>query len=63
MKDSPIWKDFVDNFDEVAPLAFGLFGNMSADAAADLKKIKAFYNIDPKKFQGWTWVSRRQRAF
>lgn len=40
------WKDFVANFTQVAPWAFGLFGNQCRNSDAIVEKLKAFYGLD-----------------
>ena len=41
-----VWKDFVTNFTDVAPLAFGLFGNQCKNPQSMVGKIQEFYNLN-----------------
>ena len=43
------WKDFVTNFTDVAPLAFGLFGNQCKNPQSMVEKIKEFYHLNDLK--------------
>ena len=40
------WKDFVTNYTEVAPLAFGLFGNQCKNPENLVNKLNKFYNLE-----------------
>ena len=40
------WKDFVSNFTQVAPWAFGLFGNQCKNPEKIVEKVKSFYDLD-----------------
>ena len=40
------WKDFLKNFDDIAPYAFGLFGNQCKNPEHFVEKLKKFYNLD-----------------
>ena len=41
-----VWKDFVTNFTDVAPLAFGLFGNQCKNPQSMVGKIQEFYHLN-----------------
>ena len=41
-----VWKDFVTNFTDVAPLAFGLFGNQCKNPQSMVGKIQEFYQLN-----------------
>ena len=42
---SKIWADFVDNFDDVAPLVFGIFGGQTSNEKETLKKLVDYYKL------------------
>ena len=41
-----VWKDFVTNFTDLAPLAFGLFGNQCKNPQSMVGKIQEFYHLN-----------------
>lgn len=43
---SPIWADYLSNFERVFPLSLGLFGNMTDRPSQVAEKIKRFYHLD-----------------
>ena len=41
-----VWKDFVDNYETVAPLAYGFIDGQTADVASVNKKLTEFYKLN-----------------